>query len=141
MTFSSTREEQNIQKLISNTVGYGKIFAAVFTVALLLLWGSWSDRNGKRKPIILIPIVGGLLKSLGLLLCVYIKDTPVQVAIAVQVIFPALTGGWSLLMAGIFSYLSEITDESNRTFRIGIASILYHISFPVGASLSGYLTG
>lgn len=42
-------------------------------------------------------------------------------------------------MVGIFSYIADITKESDRTVRIGIISLTYSVGVPFGMAFSGIL--
>lgn len=54
--------------------------------------GSWSDRHRRRKPCMLIPLIGEMLSAVGLLLCVYFSNSTLVTTVFAEVIFPALTG-------------------------------------------------
>lgn len=43
------------------------------------------------------------------------------------------------MMVGVFSYMADITNESERTVRIGIITLVYAISVPLGMAISGVL--
>lgn len=43
------------------------------------------------------------------------------------------------MMVGIFSYMADITTESERTVRIGIISLVYSVGVPFGMAFSGIL--
>lgn len=43
------------------------------------------------------------------------------------------------MMVGIFSYIADITKESDRTVRIGIISLTYSVGVPFGMAFSGIL--
>lgn len=100
--------------------------------------------------------------AFSLLLCVYFDRTPIEVAIFVEVFFPCITGRSLLyhrkesivltyllivssagshftMMVGIFSYIADITKESERTVRIGIISLVYSVGVPFGMAFSGIL--
>lgn len=48
-------------------------------------------------------------------------------------------GSHFTMMVGIFSYMADITKESNRTVRIGIISLTYSVGVPFGMAFSGIL--
>lgn len=107
---------------------------------LILFFGSWSDRRARRKPYLLLPIVGELLTSLGFLLCTYFfYSWPMEVAGICESLFPALTGGWMTMFMAIFSYIADVTVVKMRTFRIGIVNIFVSLGIPFGTALSGIL--
>lgn len=48
-------------------------------------------------------------------------------------------GSHFTMMVGIFSYMADITKESERTVRIGIISLTYSVGIPFGMAFSGIL--
>lgn len=54
--------------------------------------GSWSDRHKRRKPCMMIPLIGEMLAALSLIACVYNKNWSLEMTVFFEVIFPALTG-------------------------------------------------
>lgn len=54
------------------------------------------SRHGRRKPCMLIPILGELITAIGLMLCTYFENTPMEVAGVTEALFPGLTGKYSL---------------------------------------------
>lgn len=85
-------EDDAVQELVSQMAGIKVAISSVFPCLMILLFGSWSDRHGKRKPCILIPLCGQILTAFLLMLCVYYNKTPVEMAIGFQALFPAITG-------------------------------------------------
>lgn len=85
-------EEVAIQKLVARMTGIKVALNSAIPCLLILFFGSWSDRHGKRKPCILIPLCGQIMMAFSLLLCVYFDRTPIEVAIFVEVFFPCITG-------------------------------------------------
>lgn len=85
-------QEVEIQKLVARMTGWKQAINSAVPCLLILFFGSWSDRHGKRKPCILIPLCGQIMMAFSLLLCVYFDQTPIEVAIFVEVFFPCITG-------------------------------------------------
>ena len=133
------REEETIQKMVAHMVAWKTVIQSLFPCLLILFWGSWSDRHHRRKPCILIPIMGEFLGTVGLMLCVYFKQTPMEVAGLTEAIFPSLSGGWFVMLMGVFSYIADITTEEERTLRIGILNVCFSVGVPIGTALSGVL--
>uniref|UniRef100_A0A1A9VRP7 Major facilitator superfamily (MFS) profile domain-containing protein n=1 Tax=Glossina austeni TaxID=7395 RepID=A0A1A9VRP7_GLOAU len=138
-TANYTLEEETIQKMVAHMVAWKTVIQSVFPCLLILFWGSWSDRHHRRKPCILIPIVGEFLATVGLMLCVFFENTPMEAAGLSEAIFPALTGGWFVMLMGVFSYIADITTEEERTLRIGILNVCFSVGVPIGTALSGVL--
>lgn len=61
--------------------GWKTFIQSSLPAVLILFVGSWSDRHGRRKPCMLLPIVGELLTSIGLLVCTYFYyELPIEAA-------------------------------------------------------------
>lgn len=125
--------------MVAHMVAWKTVIQSVFPCLIILFWGSWSDRHHRRKPCILIPIVGEFLATVGLMLCVFFENTPMEAAGLSEAIFPALTGGWFVMLMGVFSYIADITTEEERTLRIGILNVCFSVGVPIGTALSGVL--
>lgn len=50
------------------------------------------------RPCMLIPIIGELAASLGLILNTYFKEWPMEVAGITEALFPGLAGGWFTML-------------------------------------------
>lgn len=85
-------QEIAIQRLVATMTGWKQALTSAIPCLLILFFGSWSDRHGRRKPCILIPLCGQIMMAFSLLLCVYFERTPIEVAIFVEVFFPCITG-------------------------------------------------
>ncbi|CAK1603867.1 unnamed protein product [Parnassius mnemosyne] len=134
------KEELNIQELIASMETWKNIILTALPSFLILFLGAWSDRTGKRKICILLPIVGDLLACLSNILNAYFfYELPVQVTMFFEAFFPAITGSWITTYMGAFSYISDISSEETRTFRVGIANLCLTAGGPIGTALSGIL--
>ncbi|GAB0092395.1 MFS transporter superfamily [Sergentomyia squamirostris] len=138
-TANYTQEEQMVQQIVAKMAGWKTVLQSALPCLLILFWGSWSDRHGRRKPCMLIPIVGELLAAIGLILCTYYEWLPMEASGVAESLFPGLTGGWFTQLMGTFSYIADITTEENRTLRIGIVNLCVSLGFPFGMALSGIL--
>ncbi|XP_055682265.1 proton-coupled folate transporter [Lutzomyia longipalpis] len=138
-TANFTSEEQMVQQIVAKMQGWKTILQSALPCLLILFWGSWSDRHGRRKPCMMIPIVGELLSALGLIVCTYLDWLPMEASGITESLFPGLTGGWFTQMMGVFSYIADITDKDNRTLRVGIVHLCVSLGFPLGMALSGIL--
>ena len=133
-------EELMVQELIASMEAWKNIILTAIPSLLILFVGAWSDRTGKRKICILLPIIGDLLMCLSNILnAYYFYEIPVQVTMFFEAFFPAITGGWVTTYMGAFTYISEISSEETRTFRVGIANLCVTVGSPIGTALSGIL--
>lgn len=133
-------EELAVQELIASMEIWKNILLTAIPSLLILFLGAWSDKTRKRKICILLPIVGDLLMCLSNILnAYYFYELPVQITMFMEAIFPAITGGWVSTYMGIFSYISDITSEETRTYRIGVLNLCLTAGGPIGSALSGIL--
>ncbi len=72
--------------------GWKTILQSFLPCMLILFWGSWSDRHGRRKPCMLIPIFGEFCAAIGLILCTYFERASMEVAGVTEALFPGLAG-------------------------------------------------
>lgn len=139
-TMFNATDEIMVQKLLATMYAWKNVIQSLFPALLLLFLGSWSDRHKKRKPFIIIPIVGEALSCIGFLICTFFyEDLSAEYSILFECLPPALTGGWFTVYMGIYSYVSQITSPESRTARIGTLSIISNVSYTVGIALSGVM--
>lgn len=134
------KEEMAVQELVASMEVWTTILSKAIPCFLILFLGAWSDRTRKRKICIILPTIGDCLMSLSCILSVYFfQELPLEISMFLKVIFPAITGAWISVFMGAFSYISDISSEESRTFRIGMTFLCLTIGKPVGLALSGIL--
>ena len=139
-TENYTVQEVEVQQLVAGMTVWKTMLQSSVPALLMLFLGSWSDRHGRRKPCMLLPIVGEFITCIGLILCTYFfYELPMEVAGVVEALFPALTGGWFTMFMAVFSYVGDVTTVEMRTLRIGIVNLFVSLGVPVGMALSGVL--
>lgn len=139
-TQNYTNEEEHVQQLVASMGVWKTVLQSGLPAFLIMFVGSWSDRWGKRKPCMLMPILGELMTVLGLMVCTYFYyELPMEVAGFVEGFFPAITGGWFTMFMGVFSYIADVTTVDMRTLRIGIVNVFCSLGIPIGLALSGVL--
>ncbi|XP_063532745.1 proton-coupled folate transporter-like [Cydia strobilella] len=132
--------EQEVQKLISSIDIWRGLVQTAIPCMIIIFLGAWSDRTGKRKICILLPILGEILTSISNLINVYFfYEIPVEITVLMETIFPAFTGSWVTMFLGVFSYISDITSVETRTFRVGLVNFCMTAGLPLGIGISGYL--
>lgn len=67
------------------------------------------------------------------------KELPLEFGGILGKILPAMTGGMSVMLMGMLSYLSACTNEDNRVFRFGILTMLVTIMIIVFYPFAGVL--
>ncbi|KAG6464716.1 proton-coupled folate transporter [Manduca sexta] len=107
---------------------------------LLPFIGAWSDRTGNRKVLIMMPLIGESISYSGLFFTTYyFVEWPLWLTALIESLPTALSGGFSILLLGVFSYIADVTTAEARTFRMGILSIILPLCSIFGQSISGTL--
>ncbi|XP_035435164.2 proton-coupled folate transporter-like [Spodoptera frugiperda] len=130
----------NATKLVADMTAWQGPLQSAFPAIIILNVGAWSDKTGNRKALMLLPVIGEIISSCGLLLTTYMfLDWPLWVTALIEAL-PSLTGGYSIALMGSYSYIADLTTVESRTFRIGLVGIIVTLGIPFGTSISGYLT-
>ncbi|XP_072940639.1 proton-coupled folate transporter-like [Epargyreus clarus] len=139
-TENYTIYEERVQAFTANIQAWKNVVQTAIPVLIILFVGAWSDKTGRRKACILMPIVGEFLTCIGFMInTYYFYELPVEVAALTESIFPAVTGGWFTNFIGVFSYIGDITTVEERTYRVGIVNLCMSLGYPIGSALSGVL--
>lgn len=139
-TANYTKEEREVQKMVASMQIWKTMLQSALPAFLIMFVGSWSDRWGRRKPCMIVPIFGELFTVIGLMFCVFFfYELPMEVGGFVEGLFPALSGGWFTMFMGVFSYIADVTTIEQRTLRIGIVNVFCSLGVPIGLALSGIL--
>lgn len=108
--------EMDAQRLVADMISWQLIIQGSVPCALAVFAGSWSDRNRKRVPCMLVPVVSELVRVAGLLACVYwFLELPMEVVGFVEAVPTSLAGGRMVLFNAIFSYVGDVTPVSRLT--------------------------
>lgn len=135
-----TYNEGEVQKVISAIESWKSVIQTAIPTLLVIFMGAWSDRTGNRKICILLPIFGEFMVCMSNLLSTYFfYEITVEITMFFEAFFPAITGGWVMVYLGVFSYISDITNEDSRTFRVGLVNLCMTAGIPLGTALSGIL--
>lgn len=149
--------EEKVQKKISAINAIRNPIASFGPLIIILFAGPWSDKKNLRVPCMLVPLLG---EAIGYLCEIFFNQKPVSKSIQMEIfisalfisavfingpvefpayayrLIPSLTGAENLMVMGIFSYLTAISTEENRTFRFGMFQILMTIVPIFAQSLS-----
>lgn len=134
------QQEQDVQKIVASMNAYKNLIQSLLPTFMLVFLGSWSDRHQRRKPCIIIPIIGDICSTIGFLISVYFfMELPVEFNCFFEALPPAITGGWFVMFMGIFSYISGVSSVETRTLRIGAVNLFFNVSITVGIAMSGIM--
>ncbi|KAK8379478.1 hypothetical protein O3P69_019408 [Scylla paramamosain] len=131
---SYTTTEAEVQQRVTVTLMYYNLITSLPSVLFALFLGSWSDRHGRKVPIVL-PLFGNLMSSLVYVVNAYLTTLPSSYLLFAGLPI-ALTGGMSTLLMACFSYVSDITRVRSRTTRIALLDLGFSLGSPIGILLS-----
>ncbi|CAB3244241.1 unnamed protein product [Arctia plantaginis] len=132
--------ERDTQQLLANTLTWKTYLTATLSCIIALFVGSFSDKTGHRKLFLIVPMTGYILNGINSMLNVYFfYETRLEIVVLVGAIIEGLSGGWVILFMICFAYISTITSDKDRTFRVGILVFCVTLASPVGTVLSGVL--
>lgn len=133
-------DEQAVQKLVATINAYKNVIQSIVPSFLLIFLGAWSDKHGRRKPCIMMPLLGETVTIIAFLCSVYFfYQLPVEFNCFFEAVPPAVTGGWFAMFMGVFSYISGVSSVETRTLRIGAVNMFSNVSVTIGIALSGIL--
>ncbi|KOB71162.1 Adenylate cyclase, partial [Operophtera brumata] len=140
-TANYTVQEKNVQTMVATMTAWSYPLQTALPGILTLFLGAWSDRTGNRKTFMMLPIIGKIIATLGVILStVFFFQVGLSETAIIEGIPPALAGGRVAMTMAVYSYITDITNESERTFRLGIITAILTLSRPIGLALSGYMT-
>ena len=97
-------------------VGYN-LFVSIPSLLVAPLWGPWTDKGGKRKPSLLVAIIGACLEMSTVLVVMYFELSVYFLYVAAAI--SGFSGFATVLMVGATSYVADISTKEERAFRIG----------------------
>nr|CAD7256985.1 unnamed protein product [Timema shepardi] len=133
-----TEENKKVQVIVSNFHQNNNIASHVVPIVLALVIGSWSDRRGRKLPLIM-GLIGKLFYSIMVIISSTQDTWPLETIILAASLPSALTGSDLAIFMAAFSYLSDITTPKDRTLRVSILDVVYLATMPTGIALGKYL--
>ncbi|KAJ6643257.1 Proton-coupled folate transporter, partial [Pseudolycoriella hygida] len=134
-------EETNIQKLTGSVLMWRGMLENVFPMVLVCLIGPWSDKYGRKTPMLLV-MLSFIVQHFLLILCALDTSSTIG-ANSVGVIssfIVSLTGNNACFIMCCFSYVSDTTHKDKLTQKTGITGCCMFLAFTFGMGLSGALS-
>lgn len=132
-------EDKGILFISTTAVNIDTAFAIVqflFTIFATI----YSDLAGKRrKPFIIIPVIGLILQGIWATLQAYFWYWPSLLGVFVEAIFRCFSGGGLCLIVFSNIYICDITKNENRNVRLTILTGVRLLAHPLGEAFAGYL--
>lgn len=123
-------EQMNVQKTTAVYNMYAHIAQYLPAVFVVLLLGTWSDKRGRRLPII-VPFLGYFLTSLSVTAVSYFWTLPPTYLLLAYLPL-SFTGGLMGVYAGVYPYLTAVTTQRARTTRISFLAVVILGSATIG---------
>ncbi|XP_074641358.1 lysosomal proton-coupled steroid conjugate and bile acid symporter SLC46A3-like [Tubulanus polymorphus] len=130
-------EEAHVQKLSANYIMYYKILLNFPAIILGLFCGAWSDRVGRKLPMIL-PCIGAIIACLFYMFGML----PQSSALAFVLIGAAINGCFgksAILSMAVYSYVSDVSSKENRTKKLSKLLAMNFFGLFLGSLLAGSL--
>ncbi len=129
--------ENRVQEISGHIITWFRFFWDFPGLLVLPFCGAWIDQIG-RKFAIVFPCMGTILAILCYLLST-IKDVNFVPLIMIGSFLRSSSGGASVVILGILSYISDISTKTVRTSRIGIILSINSLGNVIGYGLLGIL--
>ena len=101
-------------------------------IIFALFIGPWSDKFG-RKFLIVFPLIGYVLYDVWFLINVIYFDF-FSVDWLMLEFMQYWAGGYMCFFLGLYSYASDVSDESTRTVRIAVVDFVFFSGLSIGKS-------
>lgn len=124
----------NLQVTVSEFHQWNDIAGHVVPIVLALFMGAWSDKRGRKLPL-LLGLLGKVYYSTMIVLNTTQNTWPVENIIYTATLPSALTGADVAIFAAAFAYISDITTQKSRTLRVTILEVCYLAAMPAGIAL------
>lgn len=130
--------KKEVQITTSKFHQWENISAHIFPIVLALFLGSWSDKRGRKFPL-LMGLCGKFLYSIMIVVNTRQKSWPVEYVIYTATIPSAITGSDVAIFASCFAYISDVSSLKNRTMRVTILDVCYLSAMPTGVAFGSYM--
>lgn len=130
--------KNEVQITVSKFHMWNNICAQIFPIILAMFLGSWSDKRGRKFPL-LMGLTGKLIYS-SMFVCNALQPSwPLEYITYTATLPCALTGADLAIFSSCFAYISDVSTLQSRTVRVTILEVCYLTSMPVGIALGSYL--
>ncbi|XP_025199265.1 proton-coupled folate transporter-like, partial [Melanaphis sacchari] len=136
---SKCPDETAAQHVVAPIIGWKSLVQNLVPIALVMTAGTWSDRHGRRRPLIALPIVGQVLADALSLYCTVVWSVSPALTATAQAAALSLTGGQAMLFNGINSYVADTTTEEWRTFKYGMVGGTLAVTGILGMLAYGFV--
>ena len=127
--------EDSVQGEAGTYLIYYRILVNLPAIGLGLFCGAWSDKYGRKIPMIL-PSLGSVLSVMFYMMSLASVDNAITIVL-VGAFVQGVFGKSALITMAVNSYASDITDKEDRTRKLGVLLAMNFFGLFVGALLAG----
>lgn len=132
-----TKKEDDVMRVANNYSMIITLISVIPGIFLSVIVGPWSDKHGRKIPI-LFATFGVILEFIGYLLNAIFFDLPPYYNI-ISTIPAGLTAGMIIILGSVFSMISENTSEKHRTIKFFLLEMSIFLGIPLGTEVGGQL--
>lgn len=133
--------EEAIQPQVAEITMVTNLMHSIFPAFVSLLLGPWTDKFGRRKALIFV-FVGYSISLIGFSVVSTLADLQPVISPWIYVLphFPVIfTGGYMTLLLLSLCYVTDTSDESNRSTRLTFIEIITFCGFISGKLVSSFM--
>lgn len=116
---------------VSNFHLWNNIAGHVVPIILAFFFGNWSDRRGRKIPII-VGLFGKFIYSFMIVINSMMDTWNLNYIVYTASLPMGMLGGDVTIFGSCFAYISDITSVQQRTLRITILDVVFLSSMPTG---------
>jgi len=128
-------ELEAVQKQSSMWILMSTVALVIPSILIAIYLGSWSDRFGRKWPVVFPPF-GGILACMVYTVLSFRQETPVG-WICLASFLSGLSGGFVSCIMSCMTYVAAVSSQENRTVRISRLEAMIFLGGTVGPFLSG----
>ncbi|XP_052802385.1 proton-coupled folate transporter-like [Mya arenaria] len=129
--------EDDVQKQATNYIIYHKVLSNFPALILGLFCGAWSDKYGRKLPMVL-PSIGTTFAVLLYMLANVSPQSSVAFFLSGSFIHGCF-GKTSMISMAVHSYVVDITCPSGRTNKLGLLAAMQFLGMFIGSLIAGLL--
>lgn len=110
---------------------WNDIAGHVVPIILAMFYGNWSDRRGRKLPLVL-GLMGKFIYSFMIVINSLIDTWNLNMVVYTATLPMSILGSDVAIFGSSFAYISDISSVQQRTMRITILDVIYLSTMPTG---------
>lgn len=133
--------EEKIQPHVAEIMMVMSLSGAIIPAVMSLFIGPWTDKFGRKK-VIIAAFFGFTMTLASLVVVSFISDQREMInpwIYALPNIFTIISGGWPTLIVAVLCYVSDLSNEANRSSRLALIEMIIFLGVLFGTVSSSYI--